>query len=101
LKDFRALGYEVASVTYDPVEKLADFATRRSIGFAMLSDPNSAIIRAFGVLDGRYPGHAIARPIVFVIGPDGVIRQRFSEGHYTERPDIDLLLKTLRERAGS
>ena len=91
----------MASVTYDPVDRLADFATRQSIGFPMLSDPRSEIIRAFGVLDGRYPGHAIAHPIIFVIDPQGVIRHRFSGREYTHPPDVELVLKTLRKPAGS
>lgn len=101
MKDFTSLGYGVASVTYDGVEKLADFATRRSIRFTMLSDPRSEIIRAFGVLDGRYPGYAIAHPIIFVIDAGGVIRHRFSGHEYTEPPDIDLVLEILRKSAGS
>jgi len=88
-------------VTYDGVDKLADFGTRRSIGFTMLSDPKSTIIRAFDVLDTRYSGFAIAHPIVFVIDPHGVIRHRFSASHYTERPEIDVILETLRKSAGS
>jgi peroxiredoxin len=100
LPEFRTLGYRVASLTYDRVDRLADFATRRAIGFAMLSDPRSTIIRAFGVLNDAYPGHAVAHPIIFVIDRTGVIRHRFSGKHYRERADIDLVLKVLRGRAG-
>ncbi len=100
MADFRALGYEVASVTYDRVDTLADFATRRAIGFTMLSDPRSAIIRAFDMLNDRYPGHAVAHPIIFVIDAQGVVRHRFSGKHYRERTDIDLVLKTIRAAAG-
>ncbi|MEE8445769.1 MAG: redoxin domain-containing protein, partial [Alphaproteobacteria bacterium] len=78
MTDFRALGYRVASVSYDRVDRLADFATRRAIGFAMLSDPSSTVIRAFGVLNDAYPGHAVAHPIIFAIDPAGIIRHRFS-----------------------
>lgn len=95
MAEFRALGYEVASVTYDRVGALADFATRKSIKFVMLSDPRSAIIRAFDVLNDAYPGHAIAHPIIFVIDETGVVRHRFSGKHYTKRTDIDLVLKTI------
>ena len=42
-------------VSYDRVDELARFAKRRRIGFALLSDPKSEIIRAFDVLDRQYP----------------------------------------------
>ena len=87
-------------MTYDPVGTLADFATRRAIGFTMLSDPGSKIIRAFGVLNDRYPGHAVAHPIIFAIDAKGVVRHRFSGKHYRERADLDLVLNVLRGRAG-
>lgn len=99
MADFRALGYRVASVSYDRVDRLADFATRRAIGFTMLSDPRSAVIRGFGVLNDAYPGHAVAHPIIFVIDAAGIVRHRFSGKHYSQRPDIDLVLKILRAAA--
>lgn len=101
MADFRALGYQVASLTYDRVDKLADFVIRRTIGFTMLSDPRSTIIRAFGVLHDAYPGHAIAHPIIFVIDAKGIIRHRFSGKHYSTRTDIELVLKTLRATGNS
>ena len=71
----------------------------------MLSDPRSEIIGAFGVLDRTIapgsPGYGIARPIIFAIDADGVIRHRFSKSDYTIRPDIDSVLETLRKDAGS
>jgi peroxiredoxin len=78
---------------------LARFAKRRDIQFTLLSDPKSKAIRAFGVLNEDFPpksvGYGIARPVIFVVDAHGVIRGRFSESNYRERPDIDAVLNTL------
>lgn len=98
-KDAEALGYRVAVLTYDSVRKLARFAKSRDIGYTLLSDPESEIIRAFDLLNEEHePGgyaYGIPHPIVFVIDRKGVIRHRFSEDHYSERADIDLVLETI------
>ena len=46
----RAQGLGVAAISYDPVPTLAEFASRRSITFPLLSDAGSATIKAFGIL---------------------------------------------------
>lgn len=80
---------------------LKRFSTRRKIGFTQLSDPDSEIIRAFGVLDEEQQpgsfGHGIAHPIIFVVDKNGVVRARFSEGFYMQRPDIDQVLDAVRQ----
>lgn len=92
-------GYTVAFISYDPVKSLAQFAKRRNIQFTLLSDPKSDAIRAFGVLNEDFPpkstGYGIARPVIFVVGSDGVIRNRFSKSDYRERPEIDSVLDAL------
>ena len=45
----RARGYGICSISYDTVDVLREFANRRGITYPMLSDPDSAIIRAFGL----------------------------------------------------
>jgi Disulphide bond corrector protein DsbC/AhpC/TSA family len=53
----------------------------------LLADPDSTVIRAYGVLNteatGQYAG--MARPGYFFIGPDGVIREKFFEAKYRDR----------------
>ena len=87
-------------LSYDPVVTLARFAKRRRIGFSLLSDRKSDVIRAFGLLNRQYPTgslmHGVAHPMVFVIRADGVISHRFSEGDYRSRPDIDTILEAIR-----
>jgi peroxiredoxin len=88
-------------VSYDPVDVLARFAAREKVAFTLLSDPKSANIGEFGLIDGSAPPgsdwYGFAHPITFVINPDGIIRHRFSEPNYQQRPDVDVVIEILRK----
>jgi len=53
----------------------------------MLADPDSKIIRAYGVLNQEATGmqKGFARPGYFFIDPSGIIREKFFEPRYRER----------------
>ncbi len=89
-------------VTYDAAAKIAAFAEQRGIGFPILSDPRSEIIRAFGVLSDEFPpghfAHGVPHPIIFAVDADGVVRHRFSLERYQDRPDIDGIVAALKAR---
>jgi hypothetical protein len=53
----------------------------------MLADPDSKIIRAYGVLNQEATGmqKGFARPGYFFIDTDGIIREKFFEAKYRER----------------
>jgi peroxiredoxin len=93
----------VAEVTYDPVDILKQFAARETIGYTLLSDPKSSIIGAFGLIDGSVPAdskwYGFAHPMIFVIDSKGVVRHRFSETNYQNRPDVEVILDILRKEA--
>jgi hypothetical protein len=74
-------------ISYDTPEILKSFADRRKIEFPLLSDPDSKIIRAYGVLNDEATGQfqGMARPGFFFIDPSGVIREKFFEAKYRER----------------
>jgi peroxiredoxin Q/BCP len=101
--DFRAIGYEIAAVSNDAVDILSQVARRRQIDFPLLSDPDSRIIRAFGLIDDRYgrdsAWHGVALPMIFVIDRNHTITHRFSSPDFRERPDVDAVLKLLRKDA--
>lgn len=86
-------------MTFDRVELLARFAAREKIRFALLSDPRSQIIGAFGLIDEAVPRdskwYGFAHPMIFVIDGEGVIRHRFSEANYQIRPDPDAIYRIL------
>ena len=88
-------------MSYDPVSVHAAFAAREDIAYALLSDRGSAIIRAFGLLNERFSPasqlYGIAHPAIFAINPEGVITHRFTTRDYQVRPEIEDVLKELRE----
>ena len=51
LEELKASGLGVVAISYDSQEVLSDFATRRGITFPLLSDPDSAVITEFGILN--------------------------------------------------
>ena len=65
---------------------LKDFTVRRKITFPLLSDPDSAIIRRFGVLSPDYPegdpAHGVPYPMTFITDERGIVRSKFFEGSY-------------------
>ena len=92
-------------MTYDGVPVLARFAGRSGIGYPLLSDEGSKIIRAFDLLDPgparSTPWYGIARPMIVAIDADGVVRRRFSTGGYRDRPEAGAVLEAIRSGAGS
>ncbi len=78
--DFRKRGREVAALSYDPVPVLADFAARKRIPFPLLSDPESRIIRSFGLFNPEYPegniAHGVPYPGTFVIDAGGLVVEK-------------------------
>lgn len=80
--------------------KLARLGKRAKITYPMLSDSGSAIISAFGLLAENYPPgsfyYGVPHPAIIVIDAEGTVSHRFSEGDYTDRPDIDTVLKALK-----
>lgn len=90
MEGFRKRGLAVAAVSYDGLLVLKDFATRKRISFPLLSDPESKVIRAFGLLnEADYkPGsleHGVPYPGTFVTDAAGVVRSKFFEKTYVER----------------
>jgi peroxiredoxin len=86
---FEQQGLKLATISYDTVEILKSFADRRQIEFPMLADPDSQVIRAFGVLNSEATGRnqGMALPGYFFIDAGGVIREKVFEAseNYQER----------------
>jgi peroxiredoxin len=98
--DLRAQGLGLAVVTYDPPAVLADFARRRGITFPMLSDPGSATITAFGILNTTVApsdtrSYGIPFPGTFLVDRRGRVTSRFFEEAYQERNTVSTILLTL------
>ena len=99
-EELRKQGIGIAAVTYDPVPILADFAKRRGITFPLLSDPGSATIKRYGILNTTVPesnqqAYGIPFPGTFMINPQGVVTARFFEQAYQERNTVGSILARL------
>ncbi len=97
--DYAAAGLNVASISYDSVAVLRNFAARKGITYPMLSDPDSKIIRAFGILNETAekgtPFYGIPYPGAYLVDPQGVVQKKFFEPDYRERYTAgSILLKT-------
>ena len=94
-----ALGYKVATVTYDPAKDLSRFQRRRSLQLTLLADTGSKVIRAFGLFDERYPAgtyiYGVAHPMIVVLDKSGSVTHRFSDINNQRRPTAQFVLRAL------
>ena len=88
-EEFKKMGLGICAVSYDSREVLADFARRKKISYPLLSDPDSTIIRAFGILNTSIPegdsGYGIPHPGVYRVEEKGLVQAKFFEEAYNNR----------------
>lgn len=95
---FEAAGIRVYGVSYDAQPLLTKFATDYSIGYDLLSDEGSAVIREFGILNttiepdsvDKHPQtgqtfYGIPFPGVYLVDEQGVVSDKFFHRHYATR----------------
>lgn len=96
VQDFEERGYKLVSLSYDSVEKLSKFHNKYDTDLTLLSDPDSATIKAFGLLNEEYAeghfAHGVPYPAIYVIGKDGFVKARYTEDGYKKRPSLDDVL---------
>jgi hypothetical protein len=98
LDRIRKQGLGLAAISYDSVEILKNFAGRRHITFPLLSDPESKIIRAFGILNDTVkpgtPQFGIPNPGTFVLDAKGTVVAKYFEEDIRERVSAsDILVR--------
>ena len=91
-------GLGLAAISYDSVEILKNFADRKHITFPLLSDPDSKIIRAFGILNETVkPGTAqfgIPNPGTYVVNTKGTVVGKYFVDTIRERVSAsDILVR--------
>jgi len=76
LPDFAARGAAVVAISVDSPKESRDLSRSQGYTFPLLSDPNAATIRAYGVIHhhGGEEGRDIARPAEFLLDSSGTIR---------------------------
>lgn len=93
-----AAGIAVYALSYDQAEALRDFRDAHGITYTLLSDPDSQVIRAFGILNtlidpNDHPWYGIPYPGTFVVNPDGVITHKFFDNNLAVRAGPEQLLR--------
>jgi len=82
---FAAAGVSMAGISVDSDEKNRAMVDKLLLPFPLLSDPESKVIREWGVLN-QAEGD-IAKPAIFGIRRDGAIGYRYIGEDFTDRPD--------------
>ena len=97
--DFSKRGFRPVVLSYDPVETLKEFQLKHASRLTFLSDPESRVIKAFGILnlqeEPNSRGYGIPNPGIIIIDTDAVLRAKFAEKSYRDRPQIDTVLAAI------
>ena len=82
-------GVRIAGISYDSRQILKNFADQHGIGFPLLSDPDSDVIRRFGIFNTNIaPGlraHGVPHPVEYLVAPDGIIIRKYFVANYQHR----------------
>lgn len=75
---FEEAGIRLYAISYDEPGALKDFAEHHGITFDLLADPESAVIREFGILnhhvtEEQVPYHGIPFPGTYLVDESGVV----------------------------
>jgi len=98
LEEIRETDARVLSVCVDSVETNAKVVENLDLDFPILSDPDLKVIKAFGLLHkGGYAreGADVARPAVFVLDQQGVVRWRHLTDNWRKRVRPEVVLEQL------
>lgn len=92
MQELKNQGLGLAAVSYDTPAILKHFSERKQIAFPLLSDADSAVIRAFGILNENMkpgsPVYGIPHPVTFVVTPDGKVVRKYFEVDFRERQTL-------------
>jgi peroxiredoxin len=92
---FESAGVSVAGISVDSVEQNQAMVDKLLLPFELLSDPESRVIREWGVLNEAE--HDIAKPAIFGIRPDRSIGYQYVGVDFTDRPDDSELFAGIAE----
>ncbi len=97
LDDFAAAGVRVIGVSPEPVEVIARFAGRHGVTFPVLADPDSAVIRQYGILNTGVPEdnprYGMPFPGAYLTDDDGRITQKHFTTHYRVRETAETIIR--------
>jgi hypothetical protein len=85
----RSQGLGIAAISYDSIDTTRQFTERMHISFPLLSDPGSAVIRQYGILnetvDPKSAFYGIPHPGTYVLNAKGEITAKYFEEDYKSR----------------
>ena len=93
LSELREAGYEVFAISNDKVELLAEFAEQHDITFSLLSDEDSTVIHAFGIMntlirpdEGKHMRwYGIPYPGTYITDEAGIVVDKDFHQHHARR----------------
>jgi peroxiredoxin len=102
----RKAGLGLAAISYDSVAVLENFSKRKGIEFPLLSDPDSKIIREFGILNESVPKdnpfYGIPHPVTYIVDSKGIVISRKFDEDYRQRYTVgNILTEKLDIRTGA
>jgi hypothetical protein len=97
---FDALGISVLAISYDEPDALKDFQDAYDITYTLLSDPDSKVIRDYGILntliaEDDHPWFGIPFPGTYVTDSHGTITHKFFENNLVLRVGPEELLRAV------
>jgi peroxiredoxin Q/BCP len=95
LKQIEDAHLQVVGISYDQVEVLKKFAERQKVTFPLLSDPDSKVITAYGILDKKAKGKTAGIPLpgTFIVDKEGVVRAKLFHEGFIKRHSTEELIQ--------
>lgn len=97
-EDIRAAGAQVAATSVDPPEKSEALRRELRLPFPILCDAERRVVKEWDIYNPRERG-GIAKPAVFVIGSDRVVRYSKVDSMATRIPPSEII-RILRSSEG-
>lgn len=93
----------MVAMTYDPVDFLKEVELDRGATFTLLHDEAITHVNRLGILNTDYEpdsrAYGVPYPGIFLVDSEGVIRYKFAEESYRDRPDFANIVEAAAEMA--
>ena len=106
LRSLKQDEFKILAISPDPIDRLKETKTKVAkdgkgeITFALLSDPGSKTVNAYGVYDPTYAGadvDGIPRPSIFILDKNRKVVWASISMDYKKRPTVDEIRNALKE----
>ena len=97
VESFEAAGVRVIAVSPEPHEVIARFTERHGVSYPVLSDPDSAVINQYGILNTEVPEdhrlYGMPFPGAYLVDADGRITQKHFNTNYRVRESAEMVIR--------